>query len=125
MHSPPNPVYHRDIREPNIIKRVNGEGWFLIDWSDASTTPTRGVTHLKESEHSDQVRLDNHGAEVDIWGIARYMKGLASRVTCRIADSEAVQAMANRWIADIRTSAENALEELEVSILRLIIRMVG
>jgi hypothetical protein len=50
MHSGPNPVYHRDIREPNIIKRFDGPGWFLIDWSDASTAPTRAVTHLKWAE---------------------------------------------------------------------------
>jgi hypothetical protein len=67
MHSSPDPIYHRDIREPNIIKRFETDGWFLIDWCDASTAPTRGVTHLTESEHSDRVCHNDHGAEVDIW----------------------------------------------------------
>jgi hypothetical protein len=116
MHSSPHPVYHRDIRGPNVIKRPDGKGWFLIDWSNASMTPTRGVTHLKESEHSERVRQDNHGAEVDIWGIAQYMITLASRVTCQIANPDAVQQMARRWMADITTTATSALDEIKVSI---------
>ena len=80
MHSGPDPVYHRDIREENIMKTFDGQGWFLIDWSDASTAPTCAVTHLKESEHSSRVREDDHGAEVDIWGIANYMEYSARHI---------------------------------------------
>ena len=29
MHANPNPEYHRDTREPNIIKRFDGQGWFF------------------------------------------------------------------------------------------------
>ena len=116
MHMSPNPVYHRDIREPNIMKKFDGSVWFLIDWSDASTAPTCGVTHLKESEHSARVRQENHGAEVDIWGIAKYMEELASRLTCRIAKPEAVQQMARRWMTDLTTSAASALDEINVRI---------
>jgi hypothetical protein len=113
-------VYHRDIREPNIIKRFDGPGWFLIDWSDASTAPTRAVTHLKPSEHSPMVRQDGHGAEVDIWGVARYLEDLASRVTCWIAKPDEVQQMARRWMADLTTSAEAALDEINVRIQHLL-----
>jgi hypothetical protein len=81
MHSSPDPVYHRDIRGPNIMKRIDGKGWFLIDWSDASVTPTFAATNLKPAEHSPSVHQDNHGAEVDIWGIGKYLEELASRVT--------------------------------------------
>jgi len=116
MHSSPDPVYHRDIRVPNIMKTFDGQKWFLIDWSDASTAPTCGVTHLKESEHSPRVREDNHGAEVDIWGIAKYMEELASRVTCRIAQPQDVQQMARRWMTDLGTSAASALDEIKVRI---------
>jgi hypothetical protein len=123
-HADPNPVYHRDIRETNIMKKFDGSGWFLIDWTDATTTPTHGITHLTESEHSPQIRVDNHGAEVDIWGIARYMKYLASRAACRVAKPEAVKEMAKRWMEDVTTSAANALDELEVRIYCLIIRIM-
>ena len=122
MHDGPNPVYHRDIREPNIIKRFDIQGWFLIDWSDASTIPTLGVQHLSDLEHSPHVREDNHGPEVDIWGIGYYMEELASRLQCRIAKPEAVRQMAQRWKGDTSTTATRALDEVKVSIYHLNIR---
>ncbi|KAG8834757.1 hypothetical protein FRC17_007263 [Serendipita sp. 399] len=112
MHSGSTPVYHRDIRQPNIMKRFDGQGWFLIDFSDASTIPTRAATHLSESEHSPMVRHDNHGAEVDIWGVGRYLKDLTSRPSCGIAKSDAVKKMARKWMEDLETSAASALEEV-------------
>ena len=121
MHADP-PVYHRDIREPNIMKRFNDDAWFLIDWSDASTAPTRGVTHLKESEHSPRVREDNHGAEVDIWGTGKFMEVLADRATTCIANPEAVRRMARKWMEDRGTTATSALNEIEVSIYHLKMR---
>jgi hypothetical protein len=123
MHSGPNPVYHRDIRDPNIIKRFDGTGWFLIDWSDATTTPTRAVTHLIPSEHSPRVRQDGHGAEVDMWGVGRYLEDLTSRVTCGIAKPDEVKQMAMRWIADLTTSAEAALDEINVRTCHLLVMM--
>ena len=120
---PPNSVYHRDIRGPNIIKRFGGPGWFLIDWSDACIASTRAVTHLKESEHSPRVREDNHGAEVDIWGIGKYMGDLASRVTCGIAKPDEVARMARRWMSDHTLSAAAALKEIKVRIDHLLMIM--
>ena len=116
MHSDPLPVYHRDIREPNIMKNIHGRGWFLIDWSDACIAPTRAVTHLKESEHSPRVREDGHGAEVDIWSVGKYLESLASRVTCGIANPDEVVKMARKWMADHTVSAAAALKEIKVCI---------
>jgi hypothetical protein len=115
MHAKPA-VYHRDIRAPNIMKRFNDDGWFLIDWSDASKAPTRAVTHMKESEHSPRVRKDNHGPEVDIWGIGKYMEDLADHALTHIANPEAVRQMARRWMEERKTTATTALNEIEVSI---------
>jgi hypothetical protein len=112
MHSGPSPVYHRDIRQQNILKKRDIDDWFLIDWSDASTTPTCGVTHLTESEHSLRVREDNHGAEVDIWGVGNYLEGLVSRNRCE--DAYNVKEMAKRWMADHTITAEAALNEMNV-----------
>ena len=102
------------------MKRSNDQRWFLIDWSDASTAPTRAVTHLKESEHSPRVREDNHGAEVDIWGIGKYLEDMAPRASCRIANPDPVEQMARRWMANPTTSAASALDEINGSIYRLI-----
>ena len=46
MHADP-PVYHQDIQAPNIMKSVEGKGWFLIDFCDSTMTLTKGVSHLK------------------------------------------------------------------------------
>ena len=35
------PLYHRDIRWENIVRRMEDESkWFLIDWEHAATPPT-------------------------------------------------------------------------------------
>ena len=123
MHSDP-PVYHRDIRQPNIMKRIDGKGWFLIDFSDASMTPTTGVSHLTEHEHSTFIRQDGHGPEVDIWGIGNYLDKMASFKTCGMAKPKSVSQMAHRWMDDITMTATTALEEIEVGIYHINMRVM-
>jgi hypothetical protein len=68
MHEAPKPLFHRDIRWPNIILSPDHHSkWFLIDWDDAAISPTRAAKHLDPKSHSAAVFQDNHGAEVDIW----------------------------------------------------------
>ena len=105
------------------MKRIDGPGWFLIDWSDACTAPTRAVTHLKESEHSPRVREDGHGAEVDMWSVGKYLEGLTSRVACGIAKPDEVAELARKWMSDHRVSAADALEEIKVHIHHLLVIM--
>jgi hypothetical protein len=112
MHSEPHPVYHRDIREPNILKRYGRDEWFLIDWSDASTTPTKGVDHMSKREHSPRVRVDNHGGEVDVWGVGYYLKRLASR--SHPLDPDNLTQIAEKWMSDYTITAEAALDEIRV-----------
>ena len=114
MHEDP-PVYHRDIWAPNIVRKFDSTEWFLIDWSDASALPTHAVSDFKQHEHSPRVFEDHHGAEVDIWGIAKYMETMADCVTCGIAQTRLVKQMADRWICDSSTTATSALREIKVS----------
>ena len=51
--------------------REGSSKWFLIDWEDASFAPTKAARHLSRAEHSSKVHEDNHGADVDIWGVGR------------------------------------------------------
>lgn len=110
MHSLPTPVYHRDIRPTNILKSLDGRGWFLIDFTDATTAPTTAVMHMKEHEHSPNVRQDNHGAEVDMWGVAYYLGQLS--LHSRVEDPDAISEMAQRWQKDEGLTAETALVEV-------------
>jgi len=112
MHAGPSPVYHRDIRSPNIIKRYESHRLFLVDWSDASTTPTRAAPHRSKEGHSPRVREDNHGAEVDIWGVAYYLKSLTSTSLPEGADKLTI--IAERWMEDGTITAEAALDEIKV-----------
>jgi hypothetical protein len=69
LHQEP-PLFHRDIRWPNIVRRADDPSlWFLIDWEDASGSNTLAANHLSPENHSPCVFTDNHGGEVDIWGV--------------------------------------------------------
>ena len=109
MHAEP-PVYHRDVRRENIIKRTDSDDWFLIDFADASTAPTEAAHHLNWENHSPRIQQNGHGAEVDIWGIAHYMCQLLKVVNNR----QYVEEMAKRWKGDTALTAETALAEIEV-----------
>ncbi|CAG8665089.1 2607_t:CDS:2, partial [Ambispora leptoticha] len=59
MHEAETPIFHRDIRWPNIIQ-LHGSQWILIDWEDASSMPTR----------APEVFKDDYKGEVDIWSVS-------------------------------------------------------
>ena len=70
MHDGPKPLFRRDIRWPNVILPSNDcSKWFLIDWDDAAMPPTHAAKHPES--HPAAVFQDNHGAEVDIWGVGK------------------------------------------------------
>jgi hypothetical protein len=69
------------------------------------------------------LKKDGHGAEVDMWGVGKYLEGLASRVACGIAKPHEVKQMARRWIADPAMSAEAALHEINVRTCYLLVMM--
>jgi hypothetical protein len=72
MHGGDNPIFHQDIRWPNIIK-LSGEPpkWILIDWDDADRPQTRPANHLEKTNHAPEVFLQGHGGEVDIWSVGK------------------------------------------------------
>lgn len=94
------------------MKYNSSDGWFLIDWSDASTAPTMAAEHLSADGHSPRVKMNNHGPEVDIWGVAHFMIELTRH--CTIKDEAGVVQLARRWKEDITVTAETALQEVEV-----------
>jgi len=72
MHADPKPVFHRDIRWPNLV-RDGGDRtkWILIDWDDAATSLTTAAMHLDPKSHHPGVFRGGHGAEVDIWAVGK------------------------------------------------------
>jgi hypothetical protein len=82
MHAEPEPIFHRDIRWPNVMRCANDpRKWFLIDWDDAATRPTLAAKHLDKQCHSPAVLKDNHGPEVDIWGVGMLIIHSSRRFT--------------------------------------------
>ena len=110
MHATPGPVYHRDIRRENIMRKIDSDRWFVIDFADVSQEPTKAACHLSPENHSPHVFHDGHGAEVDIWGVAHYMCQLLAVVQ----DRQRVEQMANRWKGDTRLTSRMALDEIKV-----------
>lgn len=75
MHGSPNPIFHRDIRWDNIVRRADDESkWFIIDWDDATGTPTSAATHLSPTHHAPSVFHDGHAGEVDVWAVGQLIR---------------------------------------------------
>jgi hypothetical protein len=75
MHDGTNPIFHRDIRWDNIVRRADDESkWFIIDWDDAAERPTSAATHLNPSNHAPSVFHDGHAGEVDVWGVGELIR---------------------------------------------------
>jgi len=68
LHKEP-PLYHRDIRWENVMKRTEANTWFLIDWDDAAGSDNKAASHLCPETHCPTLFKDGHGAEVDVWGV--------------------------------------------------------
>jgi len=62
----PTPVYHRDIRPPNMVIKYDDNTWFR---SDVATLPTRPAI-LVEDGHSPRVHEPSHGVKVEILGVS-------------------------------------------------------
>ncbi|KAJ3334060.1 hypothetical protein HDU93_008222 [Gonapodya sp. JEL0774] len=82
-HQGGNPIYHRDIRWPNVVADATGSEWFLIDWDDAAFGPKTMAADpntLGSSNHAPEIFQNNHGGEVDIWGVGMLIRELDRRI---------------------------------------------
>ena len=110
MHEAEMPIFHRDIRWPNII-RLHGSQWMLIDWDDASSMPTRAASHLEHANHAPEVFNDDHKGEVDIWSVGKLIKDAA----VWILDLSADVVERGRWMQEtkLRPTAADALKAIQ------------
>ncbi|KLO08028.1 hypothetical protein SCHPADRAFT_944775 [Schizopora paradoxa] len=70
LHADPDPLYHRDIRWANVIQDAHvPTKWFLIDWDEASSSPTLAAPDLDPASHCPKVFEDGHAGEVDVWAV--------------------------------------------------------
>jgi hypothetical protein len=80
--------------------------WFLIDFDDASTVPTRAVQHMDRETHSPRVFLDGHRGEVDIWGVGKLITVSAHEAP---GVSAAMKALGDRLLSDEPPTAEESI----------------
>lgn len=108
LHQAP-PVFHRDLRWPNVMRRLDGQyQWFVIDWEDASPPPTQAQSHFNRETHSPKVFSDGHGAEVDIWGVGTLISQCGS-----LYISEELRSLGEWMQSATPPSAQEALNEVK------------
>ena len=61
---------HRDIRWDNVLKHIDRDKWFIIDFDDACyiSSPTSSV-HLAKENHAPEIFEDYYNESVDIWSV--------------------------------------------------------
>lgn len=108
LHTSP-PLFHRDIRWPNVIRCLDDmQRWFLIDWEDAAAPPTTAQSHFDSRTHSPHVFTDGHGAEVDIWGVGELI------VQCEALDISSELRSLGKWMqGSTAPSAQEALAKIK------------
>ena len=84
-------------------------GGFLIDWEDAAEAPTKAVPDLRRRRiHAPRVFKDGHGAEVDIWGVGKFVSASGIRNL-----PESLRSFGRRMVEGSILSAERGLAELK------------
>ena len=79
LHADPDPLYHRDIRWPNVLQDAHDPTkWFLIDWDEAASPPTRAAVDLGPESHCPKVFEDGHAGEVDVWAVGKILGDMAN-----------------------------------------------
>jgi hypothetical protein len=108
LHQAP-PIFHRDIRWPNIIRYLDDpQKWFIIDWEDAATPPTTAPLHFNRKTHSPGVFTDGHGAEVDLWSVGALI------LQCRaLGVSSELKNLGNWMQGSVAFSAQEALGRIK------------
>ncbi|KAF8508186.1 hypothetical protein BU17DRAFT_56879 [Hysterangium stoloniferum] len=108
LHKSP-PIFHRDLRWPNVMRRLDDpQRWFIIDWDDAAIPPTTAQSHFNRRTHPPGVFTDGHGAEVDMWGVGELIR------KCGTLDISLELKNFGKWLqGSIAPSAQEALGKIK------------
>ncbi|RIB04903.1 hypothetical protein C2G38_2221130 [Gigaspora rosea] len=101
-------IMHRDLRWDNVLRFIDQDKWFIIDFDDACHT--RSVTpniQLARDSHAPEIFQPDHDESVDIWSVGYLIETALS--WARIS----IQRNNNSWI--VREI------DLELEVLKIII----
>ncbi|CAG8743263.1 5326_t:CDS:1, partial [Funneliformis caledonium] len=63
-------IMHRDLRWEVVIKYIDSEKWFIIDFNDACKFPSSVPnTQLAKESHAPKVFQSYHNDSVDVWSV--------------------------------------------------------
>ncbi|CAI2173557.1 15222_t:CDS:2 [Funneliformis geosporum] len=63
-------IMHRDIRWENVIRYIDKDRWFIIDFDEACNSPSSiSYTQLDRRSHAPEIFSGSHNKSVDIWSI--------------------------------------------------------
>ena len=110
-------LMHRDVRWENVMKCIDRQEWFLIDFDDASQSPSAtAYTVMTVSGHAPEIPLGAHDKSVDIWSVGYLITSMESKDSK--LDNYAKKLKHNT--PQKRPTAEEALEWITRSFLFLI-----
>ncbi|RIB19827.1 kinase-like domain-containing protein [Gigaspora rosea] len=68
-------IMHRDLRWDNVLRFIDQDKWFIIDFDDAchipSNTPNINLAH---DSHAPEIFQSDHDESVDIWSVGYLIK---------------------------------------------------
>jgi hypothetical protein len=105
-------IMHRDIRWENVLKYIDRDKWFIIDFDDACyiSSPTSSV-HLAKDSHAPEIFEDHHNESVDIWSVGY----LILTATANLQESDELKIYATSLMekdVNDRPTAKDALQWL-------------
>jgi hypothetical protein len=103
---------HHDLRWENVLRYVDSEKWFIIDFDDACEYPGTGNTRFDKHSHAPEISKDQHDYSVDIWSTGYLI--LTASVKFHKDDELRIYAEQNLMADDEfdRPSSEDALSWL-------------
>ncbi|CAG8725312.1 10570_t:CDS:2, partial [Dentiscutata erythropus] len=114
MHGGDEPIFHQDIRWPNIIRLPGSSSvpskWILIDWDEADEPPTQPAIHLAKENHAPGVFQENHHGEVDIWSVGKLITEASKWL---IGISPKILELGREMRSNNRPNAQDALKNIK------------
>ncbi|CAG8724111.1 11588_t:CDS:2, partial [Funneliformis mosseae] len=91
-------IMHRDLRWENVMKYIDSEKWFIIDFEDACKFPSRVPnTQLAKESHAPEVSQSYHDDSVDVWSVGYLIQTASVKLgePDKLKDYVVTQLMAN------------------------------
>ncbi len=101
---------HHDLRWKNVLRYVDHEKWFIIDFDNACKYLSTSNTQFDKHNHALEISKDSHDNSVDMWSVG-YLILIAS-VKLKKDDELRVYAEQNLIADDDRLSSKDALSWL-------------